>query len=84
MFRSHHTTSYKVHRNREKNCVDYNQKHICCSFGYLRDWVTSRGQGNTNYVIRDQSIIDDRKHRDAIETYMNRPGAVDASGGGGS
>jgi len=47
--------------------IDSDQVHVCRSFTFLRDFVTAREKGNEAFVERDQSLLDDRKHHDAME-----------------
>ncbi|KAK3380609.1 hypothetical protein B0T24DRAFT_197577 [Lasiosphaeria ovina] len=46
------------------NYIDADQTHVCRSFSFLRDFTTSRAQGNAAAADRDPSLIDPAKHRD--------------------
>jgi len=45
--------------------IDSDQVHVCRSFPYLRDWVTSRKKGNDGYVERNIALVDPEMHRQA-------------------
>lgn len=46
----------------EHNYIDSNQVHTCRSFTHLRDFVTTRKRHHEDYVERDKSLRDPRKH----------------------
>ncbi|KAK0723430.1 hypothetical protein B0T26DRAFT_260663 [Lasiosphaeria miniovina] len=46
------------------NYIDADQTHVCRSFSFLRDFTTSRAQGNAAAADRNPSLIDPVKHRD--------------------
>jgi len=47
----------------EHNYIDSNQVHVCRSFNFLRDYTTARSDGHEAAAVRDQSLLDERKHR---------------------
>jgi hypothetical protein len=45
------------------NYIDSDQEHICRSFTFLRDYTTSRANGNPAHAPRDKSLINEEKHK---------------------
>ena len=46
----------------QRNYIDSDQVHTCRSFTYLRDFATKRRWGGPDFVQRDRSLFDPRKH----------------------
>ncbi|SCV37166.1 uncharacterized protein FFFS_05530 [Fusarium fujikuroi] len=47
----------------EHNYIDSDQRHVCRSFTAIRDFMDSRMPGGGRYVARDQSLLNERKHK---------------------
>lgn len=43
--------------------IDSDQRHVCRSFTAIRGFTDSRMPGGDRYVPRDQSLLDERKHK---------------------
>jgi hypothetical protein len=47
----------------EHNYIDSDQRHLCRPFTTIRGYTDSRMPGGDRYVPRDQSLLDQRKHK---------------------
>ncbi|KAK3389753.1 hypothetical protein B0H63DRAFT_537823 [Podospora didyma] len=60
--------------------VDSGQEHTCRSFSFLREFLTSRAKGQDGFAERDQSVLNETRHKLAVEWKTERKKGT--SGGG--